>query len=154
MQHLRRKVAYIQGLAEGIDLRHSKEGRILENIIRVLEEMAEAIDHLDMRHNELETYMESIDEDLQDLEEDVYEETDLDEYSELDAQNTEYVELECPGCQDVVCFESDIIEDEDVIEVTCPNCDEIVYINDGSFEIENFDQDRYHYSRSKNTEDI
>jgi chromosome segregation ATPase len=146
-------VAYIQGLAEGIDLQHSKEGRILENIIKVLEEMAEEIEQLEMRHNELESYMESIDEDLQDLEEDVYEEMELEEDSELDVP-ADYVELECPGCHDVVCFESDIVDEEDIIEVTCPNCDETVYINDGSYEIENFNQHRFHYTRTGNTEDI
>jgi len=29
-----------------------------------------------------------------------------------------------------VCFDAEIVNDEDLIEVTCPNCDEVVYVND------------------------
>ena len=44
----------------------------------------------------------------------------------------DYVEVECPQCHDIICFESDIVDDEDIIEVTCPNCSKVVFVNDGS----------------------
>ncbi|MFZ5650999.1 MAG: AraC family transcriptional regulator, partial [Bacillota bacterium] len=46
----------------------------------------------------------------------------------------EYLEVDCPRCGEVVCFDSDILEDNDTIEVTCPNCDEVVFINDDNFQ--------------------
>ena len=145
MQHMRKKIAYIRGLAEGMDLRHSKEGRILTNIIQVLEDMAESMEVLEERQDELETYMETIDEDLHDLEEDVYEDIEF-----ADEDNDDYIEATCPDCGDVVFFESDIVDDEDLIEVTCPNCDEVVFMNDGTYELEEDHNHRY----SNRTEDI
>ena len=32
--------------------------------------------------------------------------------------------------RETVCFESDILQDDDIVEVTCPNCDEVVFVND------------------------
>ncbi|KJS00804.1 MAG: AraC family transcriptional regulator [Peptococcaceae bacterium BRH_c4a] len=106
----------------------SKEGRILTNVIEVLDDFATTIKEMEEAHDQLENYLESIDEDLFHLEEDVY--NDEAEASE----EGEYLEVDCPRCGEVVCFESDVLEDEDTIEVTCPNCDEVVFVNDDTFQ--------------------
>lgn len=158
MGKIRKKVFYLKGLAEGLDLSHSKEGRILQKVIEVLEDMTEQLSYIEERHDELETYMESIDEDLQDLEEDIYDEFDhdLEEHLETEIDDQlDYIEIECPQCQDVVCFKSNITNSPDIIEVTCPSCDETVYSNDGSYEIEEYHPTEKYYSRDrKTTEDI
>ncbi|KNZ70706.1 hypothetical protein Tfer_0384 [Thermincola ferriacetica] len=120
MTNLKKRVAYLQGLAEGMDIDDgSKEGRILAGIIDVLGEMAEQIEDIEAAQSDLEDYVESIDEDLYNLEGDVH-----------GADIEEYMEVECPNCGQIVCFDAGIVDDEDLIEVTCPNCDEVVYVND------------------------
>ena len=31
----------------------------------------------------------------------------------------------------VVCFDADILDDDDLIEVVCPVCESVVFVNDG-----------------------
>lgn len=121
MKNIKERIAYLQGLAQGLEIEDSKEGKVLSGIIDVLEEMAEQIDDIEVAQSDLEEYVESIDEDLYDLE---------GEFLGNDIDDEDMVEVECPNCQEIVCFESDIADDEDLIEVTCPNCDEVVYVND------------------------
>lgn len=129
MRDLKARVAYLQGLSAGMNIEtESKEGRILTNVIEVLDDFATTIKEMEEAHDQLENYLESIDEDLFHLEEDVY--NDEAEASE----EGEYLEVDCPRCGEVVCFESDVLEDEDTIEVTCPNCDEVVFVNDDTFQ--------------------
>jgi len=125
LKNLKEKISYLQGLAEGLNIEDaSKEGRVLSGIIDVLEDMAEQIEDIEEAHIDLEDYVESIDEDLYELEGDVF----------GDDADDDLVEVECPNCQETVCFEAEIMDDEDLIEVTCPNCDEVVYVNDEEIE--------------------
>lgn len=137
MSELKAKIAYLQGLAEGLDLdRGTKEGKIISAVIDVLAEISTAVDEIAQNQEELEKYLEAVDEDLGDLEDEIYgcEEGcschDHDEDYEDDEEEGSFVEVECPKCHDIVRFEADILADDDVIEVTCPNCDEVVYVND------------------------
>ena len=138
MSELKSRVAYLQGLAEGLSLEpNSKEGKLFSAIIGVLDDIVHEVEEMSEKQVELESYIEAIDEDLGDLEENVYEDDDEYDFDEEDYEDDEddmdegsYVEIECPKCHDVVRFDSSILEDEDAIEVTCPNCDEVVYVND------------------------
>lgn len=126
MKNIKEKIAYLQGLTQGLDIKNaSKEGQVLSGIIDVLDEMADQLEDMEMAQDDLEDYVESIDEDLYDLEDNVFGEEDMDV--------EEMVEVECPKCHETVCFEASIVEDEDLIEVTCPNCDEVVYVNDDEY---------------------
>ena len=125
MKELKQQVAYLQGLVEGLGISNeTKEGKVIKQIVDVLEGMALSIDDFKVQQADMETYLESIDDDLNDLEEDFYE----------DEEEPDYVEVKCPRCQDIVCFDSDILDDEDLVEVTCPRCNEVVFINDGSYD--------------------
>jgi endogenous inhibitor of DNA gyrase (YacG/DUF329 family) len=115
MANMREKVAYLQGLTKGLNVSDdSSEGKILLNIIDVLGDMADEFDNVTMGHEDLENYVETLDEDLTELEETVYE---------------DYIEVECPFCHETVTFESNVLDDDDAIEVTCPHCGEVVYDN-------------------------
>ncbi|MCL6610083.1 MAG: AraC family transcriptional regulator [Peptococcaceae bacterium] len=128
MKDLKSRVAYLQGLSAGLDISsESKEGRILNGIIEVLDEMARSFGELEEAQGQLEDYLESMDEDLFHLEEDVY-------GAEGEDSGEEYLEVECPRCGETVCFDSGVVEDDDVVEVTCPNCDEVVFINDDNYQ--------------------
>lgn len=121
MKNIKERIAYLQGLAQGLDMdESSKEGKVLAGIIDVLGEMADQLDDIEVAQTDLEEYVESIDEDLYDLEGEFF----------GDDPDDDMVEVECPKCREIVCFDSDIVDDEDLIEVTCPNCDEVVYVND------------------------
>jgi len=123
LSDLKAKVAYLQGLANGMNVAEdSKEGKLLGGIIDVLDQFADSFSELEESQEQLEEYIETLDEDLYALENDVHDE-DLEEYMEVD----------CPGCGEAVLFDPGIMDDEDIIEVTCPNCDEVVFVNDEDF---------------------
>lgn len=125
MSDLKSKVAYLQGLSNGMNLDgESKEGKLLNNIINVLDEFAESFSELEDAQEQLEDYVETLDDDLYTLE------NELNEGNEFQ----DYVEVDCPRCRETVLFDPAITDDEDVIEVTCPNCDEVVFVNDDTFE--------------------
>ncbi|GFN23306.1 CD1247 N-terminal domain-containing protein [Thermanaeromonas sp. C210] len=131
MKDLRRRVAYLQGLVAGLQLEDNKEGRVLKEIISLLEDITEAIHDLHEDYEELEEYLEDIDEDLYDLEREAYAD-DLEEEEDEGEEDEEgdYVEVECPQCHEIVCFDADVLDDEEVVEVTCPNCNAVVFVNE------------------------
>lgn len=131
MSDLKSRVAYLQGLSAGLDLSaDTKEGKLLSGIIQVLDEFADTVGDLEEAQVELEDYLESIDEDLYHLEDEIYEDGTAEDGCTCAG---EYLEVDCPRCGETVCFDSDIVEDEDIVEVTCPNCDEVVFVNDDSY---------------------
>lgn len=134
MDDLRARVAYLQGLAEGLNLsEESKEGKLLHAIIDVLNDFAEEASAMQTALEQLEEYIETVDEDLYTLEDEFY---DDDEYHCEDCESLDegdYLEADCPGCGETVMFDADILEDDDTIEVICPNCDEVVYVNDDNY---------------------
>jgi len=119
---LKENVAYLQGLVEGLDIDSaSKEGRIIRDIVDALGDVADAVDQLNSRQSELENYLDSIDGELLELEDSLH-------------GSGDYVEVECPECDEIVYFDADILDEEDLIEVTCPNCDTVVFVNDGEYD--------------------
>ncbi len=123
MSDLKSKVAYLQGLANGMNMEDdSKEGRLMSGIIDVLDEFADSFTELEESHEQLEEYIETLDEDLYALENDVH-----------DENPENYMEVDCPNCGETVLFDQAVIDDEDVVEVTCPNCDEVVFVNNEDF---------------------
>lgn len=139
MSHLKERVAYLQGLTKGLNVSdQSAEGKLLINIVEVLDSFAEEVNCLHSAQEDLENYVESIDEDLTDVEEEVYE--DVDE---------EYVEVECPDCHETVTFEAELLDEDDALEITCPHCGEVVYENTLDYEFDE-DMDTIAVTRSTN----
>ena len=62
-------------------------------IIDVLESFADSIVELDEEQCDLAEYVESIDEDLSDIEDDIYDDDELDE----DCDDLSFIEMECPN---------------------------------------------------------
>lgn len=123
MNHLFENVAYLKGLAEGLNIKESsKEGKLLLGILDTLEEMAESIVEIQEDQEDLEEYVEALDEDLADVEEDL----DLDE-DDFDSEedDIDFMEVECPKCTEVIYLDEDILYDDDA-EVLCPQCHEII----------------------------
>ncbi|MCX7781033.1 MAG: AraC family transcriptional regulator [Negativicutes bacterium] len=140
MSNLKERVAYLQGLAKGLNVSdNSAEGKLLVNIVETLDSFAEEINCLHSAHQDLENYVETIDEDLTDVEEEVFEDTEVDD---------DYVEVECPGCHETVTFEAGLLDEDDALEVTCPHCGEVVYDNMLEYDLEEDVDDEVVVSRT------
>ena len=124
MFDLSEKVSYLRGLAEGMEMKDDhNEGKLFHTIIDLLDDMAQAIAELETAQAETEEYVETLDEDLADVEYAVFDDDDDDDL--YDDAHTHYIELECPHCQETVYFDEDIFEDDE--DILCPSCNEVIY---------------------------
>lgn len=123
------KAAYIKGLAEGLELDAStKEGKVLNAIIDLLSDLAIDLEDVQDGVAMLCEQIDTVDEDLCDLENYVYEELeecdcdcdcDCDCGCCDDEDDDELYEVECPNCHDIIYVDERMLEDEGI---TCPNC--------------------------------
>ena len=110
------KVAYLKGLAEGLDLdtAKSKEGKLISVMIGIMEELAMTVEDLEENALNLGEEIDVLSDDLADVEEVVFEEDeDGEDYDD------DWFEVECPTCG------ADILVDDDALvegEVECPSC--------------------------------
>lgn len=136
MGYLSEKAAYLKGLAEGLDIKNdTKEGKLLNAIIEVLDEMALEVDDMVIIQEDMQGQLDDVDNDLSDLEEAFYElDDDLEELEDLDElgedfeddfeedlEEMEEYSFECPKCGDVIYFNPEMVDD-DVKFIVCPNC--------------------------------
>ena len=74
------KVAYLKGLAEGMDLdTGKKEGKLLAAIIDVLEDIALELSDIEVAQEELGDGLDAVSDDLEDVEDLLYGEDDEDD---------------------------------------------------------------------------
>ena len=113
------KVAYLKGLMEGLDLdKTTKEGKVIAAMADILDDLALTVaDNCDQ--------IDAIDEDLESLEEYVYDDLDFDDYDddlfdEDDDEDAAEYEFECPNCHEVVFIDESVFDEGKEIE--CPNC--------------------------------
>ena len=125
MSSINDRVAYLKGLAEGMKLSdETNEGKLLLKMLDVLEDMAEELTALRADHDELDEYVESIDDDLADMEEYLFDDEEEDAYDEDD----QVVVYECPHCGNEVTFEIDGFDFEE--ENLCPSCGKPLFPTD------------------------
>ena len=121
------KVAYLKGLAEGIEVSSdTKEGKLLTGILDVLGDIADALKNLEKEQEEFSVYAEELDEDLGALEKafiknnaDDYDFDDLYEDYKDSGDLEGSAKINCPECGELVLFDLDDIENNDV---NCPEC--------------------------------
>lgn len=119
MSYISEKVAYLDGLADGLDIKDEKEGKLLRGIIDALGAVAE----------ELEEQSETMD-DLNDCIDEIYDE--LDECCECDDEDededeNDFMEVVCPACGETIYFDEDMLDSEDGL--ICPCCNEPIEFN-------------------------
>ena len=114
------KVAYLKGLAEGLDLdtQKSKEGKLISVMIGILEEVALSIEDLEENALALGEEIDALSDDLSDVESVVFDEDEDD--MEDDDEEEDFFEVECPTCEEPL-----VIDEEALAEgiIVCPNCD-------------------------------
>lgn len=117
------KVAYLKGLAEGLDIdtETSKEGKLISMMMDILQDVALELEDLQTEQNELGEEIDAISDDLSDVEEYLYddEEDDEEEYDEDDDEEEDCYASVCPNCGDEIYFDDSVLESG---EVVCPGC--------------------------------
>ena len=124
MSEISKQVAYIKGLAEGMNLSDkSDEGKLISKLIDVLSEAAD--------ENELESRLIELDEEMY--------------AAEMDIENL-YDDIECPDEDEYIDFEDDdedddlfdmYGEDDDLFEIMCPECGEDIVVDFDMLDEEN-----------------
>ena len=128
--NINKESAYLRGLLEGYELDSTKkETKLFQKMLDLIDEMADHITALEADNAEMREYIEELDPDLGAVEEDLYvTDEDEDDYDEFDEEedledyedDSEYYEIECPACGEVVCFDDSL----DIDSLTCPACGE------------------------------
>ena len=96
------KVAYLKGLMEGMKIdTETNEGKILSAMVDILEDIGLELEDLWNAQGELEDGLDVVSDDLEDIEDIVYDEDDEEDFDD------EY-------------YEDDAEEDEDCYATTCP----------------------------------
>jgi len=135
MSKLTDRISYLKGMAAGMKLNMDKDSnKLMLEMLTVMGEMAEEMAAMTEAHNDLNEYVESIDDDLADLEETLFGEEDgeIDEEmaAEDDDEDDEFGEDDlivyaCPHCGHEIEFHaSDVDFDEDYL---CPECQKPIF---------------------------
>ena len=134
MSKLTDKVSYLKGLADGMKLNMDKDAnKLIMEILGALGEFADEIQVMADAHDELNEYVESIDDDLADLEDTLFgDEEDVED--EDDVEDDDIITYACPECGHELEFRADDVDlSEDYL---CPACGKPIFP-----EIEEDDED-------------
>ena len=124
------KIAYLKGLADGMDLKaeKSKESKLLIQLLDVLEDIGLELQDMQEEQSDLEEGLDAVSDDLSEVESFLYGEDDEDDEC-CDGEDCccgeddedECYETVCPNCEEHIYFDDSVLEDG---AVTCPNCGE------------------------------
>ena len=100
------KAAYLRGLFEGLDLEEKKdETKLFKAMLDVIDDLAMTVSDLEDELALVSEQLDAVDEDLDDLEQYVYEE------DECDCCGDEVLyEVECPSCGNTICINESMLE--------------------------------------------
>jgi hypothetical protein len=121
---LENRIAYLRGLADGLDVGSSAEGKMMAEIIDILDDMHAEIHVLHTRLEETEDYIEAIDEDLGDIELFLFDDDELlyETVEEDDAEAYTYESMDT---------ELDEDQFDTSYEFTCPSCQKGIKLHEG-----------------------
>ncbi len=134
MDYLKGKIAYLKGLADGMQLDYTtNEGRLLKAIIDALDDVALAVDDIEEVQEQLSEQVDEMDEDLASIESLIYDLDSDDEYyiddddddDEDDDEEEVFAEFDCPHCGETVNLENAFMKKDTVL---CPHCNKEIEI--------------------------
>ena len=146
------KVAYLKGLAKGLDISDSKNGQLFEVIIDILDDIASNLAEIEDNALDLGEEIDVLSDDLEAVEKVVYEDEDEDDEAEEDdeddsegcccggcgsCEDDEYplfFEVTCPSCENTITIDEDVLN---LGTIQCPNCGEMLEFDLDSVEEEN-----------------
>ena len=125
MSEVSKKVAYLKGMAEGMDLNEDTlQNRLILRMLEALEEISEELEAIEARQDEAEQYIDELDSDLGDVEEFLFADEDEEEDEEYDEEDDgegiDFIEYECPHCKTSVYYDQEAFDLEE--EHLCPEC--------------------------------
>lgn len=148
MMKLTEKMSYLQGLIAGLEIDTStKEGKALVQMSEVMGEMVRYIDDLQSQVDELTELCDILDEDLGQVEEEIFDcdnceecdecfDDDYDDDYDLD-DDDELYEVTCPTCGDTILVDEGMIDEG---SINCPNCNELLEFDYDNITIEDFEE--------------
>ena len=109
------KAAYLRGLAEGLDLDEKEdETKLFKAMMDVIDDLALTVSDLEDELALVTEQLDAVDEDLDELEQYVYDD-------ECDDEDDDGYDVECPACGETVYFDGEYI---DAGFAECPACGE------------------------------
>lgn len=120
MGYMKEKVAYLKGLAEGMNIGGEGQGKLLNAMISTMDEMADAIDENEAAMAEIDECLDDIYDELDNIDDYLSDDEDEDE----DEEDDDFVELQCPECGETIYFDEDMLEGGE--ELLCPNCNALL----------------------------
>lgn len=146
---LSEKMSYLKGLTEGLKLdTATAEGRIISEMMEVLDAAVMYIDDLQDQVDELTELCEDLDSDLGDVEECLLEDDDDDDddYDEYyDDDDDEYgfdededlYETVCPTCKNTIVLADSVLDEG---SIKCPCCGELLEFDYDDLSIDDFEE--------------
>lgn len=145
---LTEKMSYLQGLLAGLEIDAStKEGKAMIQMSEVMAEMTLYIEDLQSQVDELTELCDILDEDLGQVEEELFDcdnceecgecfDDDDDDDYDLD-DDDELYEVTCPTCGDTILVDEGMIDEG---SINCPNCNELLEFDYDNITIEDFEE--------------
>ena len=134
MSKLTDRISFLKGMAAGMKLNMDKDSnKLMLEMLTVMGEMAEEMAAMTEAHNDLNEYVESIDDDLADLEETLFGEEDGEIDEEMAAEDDDedgfgdddLIVYACPHCGHEIEFHANDVDfDEDYL---CPECQKPIF---------------------------
>ena len=128
------KVAYIQGMFDGMGLDKSESGeaKVLAEVLDVLKEIGDQLDTVDATLDEFGEEIDAISDDLADVEAIVNDDEDddccCDHELDDDLDDEDFFEVDCPNCGEGLVIDDEVLE-AGVID--CPKCGQMVRVPRG-----------------------
>lgn len=125
MNYLKERVAYLKGLAEGMQISDAtNEGKLLKAMLDVMDDIALAVEDVEEVQEQLNEQIDNIDEDLAEIERVLFDE----EFEVDDDDDICFKEFECPYCKETISLDEEMI-DEEASTIECPSCHKKIEID-------------------------
>jgi len=91
---VQQKIAHLKGLAEGMEMFESKDGKVYTEIIDIISNLDENVQQIQTRLLDLEDYVDVIDEDLNEMENEFYDDDTEDDFDDLLTEDSEDINVD------------------------------------------------------------
>lgn len=122
MTELRKQIAYLEGLAEGMRLdADSDQGKLFRGLVSALDAVRQELEAVSSRQQFLEDYASDLEDRVIAVEDVVF--PDVDEVEDEDDEDLDDLDVECPNCGYVFALSDGEVEvDDEAFDVVCPEC--------------------------------
>ncbi len=135
MSYIKEKVAYLRGLADGLDVGDDAQGKLIKAMIATMDEMASSIDEHEASLVEIDECIDDIYDSLDDIDDYLFDDDDYDD--DFYEDEPEVLEVTCPHCGETMSFDSAMLENSD--SLICPACNKSIIFIDSDDEDEDDD---------------